>query len=97
MQKSYGVNVADGDYEFSLPSEWYSNEQNMYLDLVGGIDELRDDATLQSLFHEAMFDRELSQEERDTVYEELLDYLYDEYGIDFEDSFDWDAYREWYG
>jgi hypothetical protein len=31
------------------------------------------------------------------AYEDLKDILWDEYGIDFEEIWDWEAFREWYG
>jgi hypothetical protein len=31
------------------------------------------------------------------AYMELCEYLWDNYGIDFEELFEWDDFREWYG
>jgi hypothetical protein len=30
------------------------------------------------------------------AYQELVDYMWDEYDIDFEDAWDWEDFREWY-
>lgn len=30
------------------------------------------------------------------AYQDLIDYLWDNYEIDFEDVFDWEDFREWY-
>jgi hypothetical protein len=49
------------------------------------------DAYAQQLFVEAFFDQS------EQAYEDLIDYMWDEYGIDFEDAFDWADFREWYG
>jgi hypothetical protein len=32
----------------------------------------------------------------DNAYRDLVDYMWEMYGIDFEDAFDWDDFREWY-
>jgi hypothetical protein len=80
-----------------LPDDWYSAETSMYVDMLGGDPHLVGDDSLQMLFHEALFDMELSPDNRDIIYNELVDYLYTEYGVDFDDVFDWEAYREWYG
>ena len=39
---------------------------------------------------QAMFDKD------DRAYLDLIEYMHDEYGIDFEDSFHWMDFREWY-
>lgn len=48
------------------------------------------DAYAQTLFTEAFFDQ------NEQSYNELVDYMWLEYGIDFEDSFEWTDFREWY-
>lgn len=45
----------------------------------------------QELFTEAFFG---GGDEK--AYEALVDYIWDEYGIDFEDAFQWEDFREWY-
>lgn len=32
----------------------------------------------------------------DSKYAELVDYIYEVYGLEFEDVFDWQDFREWY-
>lgn len=49
------------------------------------------DAYAQQLFVEAFFDQS------EQAYEDLISYMWDEYGIDFEEAFDWADFREWYG
>ena len=44
----------------------------------------------QELFMEAYF------QENDRAYQELVDYMWEEYGIDWEDAFDWQDFREYY-
>lgn len=48
------------------------------------------DAHAQMLFTEAFF----NDDER--AYQDLVDYLYDRYGLEFEDAFEWADFREWY-
>ncbi len=48
---------------------------------------------------ELMFDWVTSPENssgRDAAYEALSDYLSREYGIDLDDEWDWEDFREWY-
>ena len=48
------------------------------------------DPRAQELFVHAFFDKD------DKAYIDLVDYMYEEYGIDFEDAFDWQDFKEWY-
>ncbi len=48
------------------------------------------DAYAETLFSEAFFDQNAES------YQELVDYLWLEYGIDFEEAFEWQDFREWY-
>lgn len=57
--------------------------------LFGG--ELDMDQRAQDLFMEAMFEKD------EQAYSDLIDYMWDVYGIDFEAAFDWEDFREWYG
>lgn len=49
------------------------------------------DSHAQDLFTEYMFN------DNENAYNELIDYLWFEYDIDFEQVFDWSDFREWYG
>lgn len=82
--------------DYDLPSEWYEAEKELFDDLVGGRADIGGDGYLQALFDAAMFDDSYAWNERQAVYDALIDYLQDEYGIYFEDVFDWEDYREWY-
>lgn len=55
------------------------------------------DEYAQHWFNESFLNGDLSDTERENTYKELVDYLWDEYGIDFEEVFDWQDFREWYG
>jgi hypothetical protein len=54
------------------------------------------DPHAQALFDEFIFNADLSESQRASAYDELCDYLWDVYGINFEESFDWADFREWY-
>lgn len=73
---------------------WDPIEVNIYEEITGG--DIQDDY-LEILYHEALFDRDLSPEMRENFLDQLIDYLWDEYDIDFDDVMDWEAFREWYG
>lgn len=82
--------------DFDIPGEWYSIESFLFNDLIGGDYEAFTDEHLQGLFDTAMFDPDTSTEERQEAYDALIEYLWEEYNINFEDAFDWEDYREWY-
>lgn len=85
-------------------AEWYDNQLSEYYDESGPPEDpsgmVHDllygagyevDLHAQQLFTEAVF------EKSDEAYRDLIDYMWDEYGIDFEDAFSWEDFREWYG
>jgi hypothetical protein len=76
---------------------WDDSERQIFDNLIGGSEaEFFDDSYLKIAFHEAMFDRDLAAPTRAEFRENLEAYLAREYGIDFNDAFDYEAYREWY-
>lgn len=46
-------------------------------------------------FHEVFFG-DLSKEQREQMYQDMVQYLWDEYGFQFEDAFDWEDFRASY-
>ncbi len=78
------------------PDEWFTAEQELFIDLLGNDQNSLGDTYLQELFDIAMFDQEATREERNDAYQQLIDYLWNEYSIDFESTFDWEDYRGWY-
>jgi len=67
-----------------------STDQQDYADLLFGSED-QVDHHAQELFMEAYFN------EDQNAYLDLVDYMWDEYGIDWEDAFDWQDFRDWYG
>lgn len=84
------------DFDYYIPDDWYGAEKDLYDSLVNGDPILGNDHTLQLLYDVALFDHDIRPEERDMAMDALVDYLWDEYGIDFDEVFDWEGYREWY-
>jgi len=80
--------------KFDYFSEFNLTEQYLWDSTVG---EIRD-PTAEALFHEAYFvkDSEYNPSELRAIREALQDYLEDNYGIDFNDQFDWETWRASY-
>lgn len=74
---------------------WGSNEFRLF-DEMEIPDTAFNDPFVQQMYDMALYDHDLSTEEHTMAYEGLKNYMMDEYGIDFDDVFDWDDYREHY-
>lgn len=82
------------DFWNSWDSDWsdYYNAPQEALninELLWGNDRVVDHHA-QTLFKEAFFENDQG------AYLDLIDYMWDEYGIDFEDAWAWDDFRDWY-
>lgn len=78
-------------------NEWHSDvEFNLFDSMAGYHPQLYNDQFVQNLYDAALFDYDLSKTDRAAVLEGLREYMWDEYGMDFDDVFDWEAYREAY-
>lgn len=75
---------------------WSHSEENLYADLAGSHGGMLDDSFAQTLFDLGYFAPDLSYDERIIAQDYLNEWLENEYGLDFEESFDWEAYREAY-
>lgn len=82
--------MAEDDDELS-----YEEQQELLYDIIGFTDASYDQ-TAHNLFYDAMYNDDLSYDQRQQMFEDLEDYLYDEYGLYFADVWDWDDFREWY-
>jgi hypothetical protein len=85
----------DDDESFdygSLPIE----QQQEFLYETIGFTEFTGDIEAHNLFWEVMYNDELTAGERAELQQELSDYLWEEYGIDFDDVWDWEDFRSWY-
>lgn len=77
-------------------NEWGYIEFSLYEQMADGSMNLYNDNMAQNLFDAALFDHDISSGDRAAIMDSLRDYMWDEYGVDFDDVFDWEAYREAY-
>ena len=75
-----------GEYYVQIPDEQAREELGH---ILWGNDA-EADPLVQGMFERAFFDDD------DQAYRDLIDLLWDEYGIDFEDAFNWEDFRSWY-
>lgn len=85
----------DDDAEFDYGSLPLEQQQEFLYDLIGFAGTTHD-YEARSYFWDLMYNDELTSDQRLDIYEEFSQYLWDEYGLQFEDVWDWDAFREWY-
>lgn len=95
MAKDGGGHWWDNQWE-NLPDEWSDRESALFEQFVDGNSVIENDHLLQALYDEALFNFDLSHEDRAAIMDTMRDYVWDEYGIDFDDVFDWEGYREAY-
>jgi hypothetical protein len=83
------------EHEWAEGRDWSEFEMTLYESMAHDTDALND-GMLQSMFDLAYFDQDVSHDVRENAREWLDEYLADEYGFDFDDWFDWEAWREAY-
>lgn len=76
--------------------EWSGVERGFYSDLERENGAISSDRYMQALYDAALFDHSTPSRERGPILEALRDYMWDEYGLDFDDVYDWDGYRDAY-
>lgn len=87
------------DDDYTVPDEWSATESLLFDNLIGQNPDIGEDQYLQELYDQALF-RDIhggGGPQHDFLMDSLMEYLLDEYGIVFDDAFDWEAWREWYG
>lgn len=81
----------DAGFDYgSLPD--FQQQEFIFSSLFGDLH----DAHAESLFRDVMYNDDLSRDQREDAYEELKGYYWDEYGIQFDDLWDWHDFKEWY-
>ena len=83
------------DDEFDYGSLPEVQQQEFLYDLIGFSQAPRD-YEAHTLFWDLMYNDDLTISERLDKYDELSDYLWAEYGLSFEDIWNWDDFRGWY-
>lgn len=85
------------DDEWADGLGWSSIEERLFEDIGSRNANIFDDDLLQAAFDIGWFDMNVSSDYREAAREFVYEWLDQEYGIDFDDVFDWDAWREAYG
>ena len=81
--------------EFQPEDPNYGDNQEYLYELIGFRDEPLDPA-VHDFFWDIMYNDELSYEHRVDLYDQLSVYLYETYGMNFEELWEWEDFREWY-
>lgn len=78
-------------------NEWTSlKEFELFTDFAGHDSQMFNDPWVQNLYDAALFDYDVSKSDRAEIMHNLRDYLMDNYGVDFDDAFDWEGFRASY-
>lgn len=78
-------------------NEWTSlTEFELFTDFAGHDSHMFNDPWVQNLYDAALFDYDISKSDRAEIMHSLRDYMMDEYGVDFDDAFDWEGFRAAY-
>ena len=80
---------------------WSDDEARLFdkaIENIGGDlgDQIRDDEWVSFLYHEAMWDFEIPADYRANAYDAFVDYMETNYGVEWDEVYDWEAYREAY-
>jgi hypothetical protein len=79
-----------------LPPEWGANKAALWIDATKSQPQLARDETAQMFYDAALFTHSEEREQRDQNLANFKEFIMDEYGIDWDDVFDWEDYRENY-
>lgn len=84
--------------------EWWESIPSVEQDIFDKINSLSygrydvyGDNRFISSVQDALFNNDISKEDKHDAYEECEAILWYDYGLAFEDMVDWDDYRAWYG
>lgn len=77
--------------------EWRGAEMRLYSDMADQLPaQFGDDRMTQALYDAALFNFDISSGDRAAIMDALRDRMESEYGVDFDDVFDWEGYRSSY-
>ena len=85
----------DDDEPFDYGSLDPAQQQNFLFEQLGFVGAPRD-AEARDLFRDFMYNDELTGPQRLDIEAQFIAYIYDEYGIDFYEVWDWEDFRSWY-
>jgi hypothetical protein len=83
----------DEDFDYGSLSDEHQRE--FLYDLIGFTQRELDYET-RDMFWNVMYNDDLTIGERLSLYQDLNSHIWNEYGINFEEIWDWEAFREWY-
>lgn len=81
---------------------WSPEETALFNDALESIhngplaEQIASDDWVGFLYHEAMWDFEIPADYRQGAYDAFVDYMEENYGIEWDEIYDWEAYREAY-
>lgn len=84
------------DRDWAEGRDWSESEFDLFERMAHDTDAL-EDSMLQSMFDLAYYDDDVDHDIRANAREWISDYVEDVYGFDFDEYFDWDAWREEHG
>lgn len=81
--------------------DWSDDELRLFQEAIENVDpSIRDDVFndpwVSTLYDVAMWDFEVAPDFRQAAYDEFVRYMEAEYGIEWDEIYDWEAYREAY-
>lgn len=77
------------------PQGWDTQVAHLWDDATNGAGWEHDDYG-KMLFDTAYIDEYASTSAKQVARDMLREYFEDQYGIDWDDAFDWEAFRDWY-
>lgn len=87
------------DWDFGFYEQWDESHQRLYDGMADsmGAPEIYNDPVLQGYVEVLFGDDPVRGDDRDSIQDALEAYMLDVYGYDFDDVWDWEAWREAYG
>lgn len=74
----------------------HQEQQEFLYDVIGFLEGESRDEHAHQLFWDAMYNDDLTINERIDKYDELGEYIYETYGLFVDDLWDWEDFKEWY-
>lgn len=95
MARGWSSGFNDDDWSEGLG--WSRTEELLFENLGRENQNVFEDELLQQAFDLGWFDMNVSSGYREAAREFVVEWLDSEYGVQFDDVFDWQAWREAYG
>src|SRR3954447_8376696 len=79
-----------------LPASWGAGKAALWTDATKSEPRMARDENAQRFYDAAFFTMAETREQRELNQQNFVEFIWDEYGIDWDDNFDWESYREDY-